>query len=276
MKFVLIVAKGKHRGMPIPIEVDLFLIGSDQACQLRAHHPDVGRQHCALVTHGKRVFVRDLDSGKPTLVNGRPMPPSEEWPLHKGDRIAAGPLEFLVSFHEKPLSRRDMDDWALRVLDEDTGPKKTVMQELAEMEGRPYEYRDPAAEAAAAMLSQLQAMKGVVHGRLRISQEAGVTVVRVNETYLVEPAELSMLKKELQDNLGGRNLRVLLDLKTVRRMSAAAVNLFGELARWLRERGSCLAFCRLRPDLAGMLYDLESVFHFRVFNDRTDALSARW
>ena len=276
MKFVLIVAKGKHRGMPIPIDVDLFLIGSDHACQLRAHHPDVGRQHCALVTHGKRVFVRDLGSGKPTLINGQPLPPSEEWPLHKGDLIAAGPLAFKVSVHEKPLSKRDMDEWALRVLDEDTGPKKTVMQELAEAEGRPFEYRDPAAEAAAAMLSQLQAMKGVVRGRLRISQEAGVTLVRVNEIYLVEPAELSLLKKELQDNLGGRDLRVLLDLKTVRRMSSAAVNLFGDLARWLRERDSCLAFCRLRPDLAGMLYDLESVFHFRVFADRTDALSARW
>jgi pSer/pThr/pTyr-binding forkhead associated (FHA) protein/anti-anti-sigma regulatory factor len=276
MKFVLVVAKGKHRGMPIPIEVDLFLIGSDPACQLRAHHPDVGRQHCALVTHGRRVYVRDLGSGQPTHVNDQQLPPSEEWPLHKGDRLTVGPLEFKVSFHERPLTRRDMDEWALRVLDEDTGPKKSLREELAEVEGRPYEYHDPAAEAAAAMLNQLQAMKGVVHGRLRISQESGVTLVRVNEAYLVEPAELSLLKKELQENLGGRDLRVLLDLKTVRRMSAAAVSLFGELSRWLRERGSCLAICRLRPELAGMLYDLESVFHFRVFTDKSDALSARW
>lgn len=276
MKFVLVVAKGKHRGMPIPIEVDLFLIGSGEACQLRANHPDVGRQHCALVTHGRRVFVRDLDSGKPTLVNDQPLPPSEEWPLHKGDLIAVGPLAFKVSFHERPLSRRDMDEWALRVLDEDTGPKKSALEEMAEAEGRPFEYRDPAAEAAAAMLNQLQARKGVVRGRLRISQEGGVTLVRVNEAYLVEPAELSLLKKELQDNLGGRNLKVVLDLKSVRRMSSAAVNLFGDLAGWLRERGSCLAFCRLRPDLAGMLYDLQSVFNYRVFADKSDALSARW
>lgn len=276
MKFVLVVAKGKHRGMPIPIEVDLFLIGSDPACQLRAHHPEVGRQHCALVTHGRRVFVRDLDSGKPTLVNDQPLPPSEEWPLHKGDLITVGPLAFKVSFHERPLSKRDMDEWALRVLDEDTGPKKSEREELAEAEGRPYEYHDPAAEAAAAMLNQLQARKGVVRGRLRISREGGVTLVRVNEAYLVEPAELSLLKKELQDNLGGRNLKVVLDLKSVRRMSSAAVTAFGDLASWLRERGSCLAFCRLRPELAGMLYDLESVFHFRVFADKPDALSAKW
>jgi anti-anti-sigma regulatory factor len=276
MKFYLIVARGKHRGMPIPIEADLFMIGSGEVCQLRARHPDVGPQHCALVTHGRRVFVRDLGSGKPTLVNDRPLPASEEWPLHKGDLIAVGPLAFRVSFHEKPLTRRDLDEWALRVLDEDTGPKKSALEELAEAEGRPYEYHDPAAEAAAAMLNQLQAMKGVVRGRLRISQEGGVTLVRVNEAYLVEPAELSLLKKELQDNLSGRNLRVLLDLKAVRRMSSAAVSLFGDLSRWLRERGSCLAFCRLRPELAGMLLELESVFHFRVFTDKADALTARW
>jgi anti-anti-sigma regulatory factor len=276
MKFVLIVAKGKHRGMPIPIEVDLFVIGSGSACQLRAQHPDVGPQHCALVTRGRRVFIRDLGSGKPTLVNNEPLPSSEEWPLHKGDLIAAGPLLFKVSFHERPLSKRDLDEWALRMLDEDTGPKKSALEEIAEMEGRPLDRRDPAAEAAAALLDRMQAMKGVVRGRLRISRDGDITVVRVNEAYLVEPAELAHLKKELQDNLAAPNQRVLLDLKSVRRMSSAAVNLFGELSRWLRERGSRLAVCRLRPDLAGMLHDLESVFQFRVYPDKPVALAARW
>ena len=35
MKFYLIVAKGSKQGLPIPITVDLFLIGSDKMCQLR-------------------------------------------------------------------------------------------------------------------------------------------------------------------------------------------------------------------------------------------------
>ena len=34
MKFFLIVAKGKKQGMPIPVEIDLFLIGSGPVCQL--------------------------------------------------------------------------------------------------------------------------------------------------------------------------------------------------------------------------------------------------
>ena len=45
MKFFLIVAKGKKAGLPIPIEIDLFLIGSAEECQLRAVHDDIGEQH---------------------------------------------------------------------------------------------------------------------------------------------------------------------------------------------------------------------------------------
>src|SRR5262249_19164847 len=124
MKFVLIVAKGKHRGMPIPIDVDLFLIGSDKACQLRADHPDVGPQHCAWVRRGRGAFRGDLGRGRVPRLKNDPLPASEEWPLHKGDLIAVGPLLFKVSIHERPLNRRDMEEWALRTLDEDTGPKK--------------------------------------------------------------------------------------------------------------------------------------------------------
>ena len=42
MKLFLIVAKGKHQGMPIPFKIDLFLIGSDKMCQMRSHVPGVG------------------------------------------------------------------------------------------------------------------------------------------------------------------------------------------------------------------------------------------
>ena len=36
MKLYLIVSKGKQKGLPIPIKVDLFLMGSDSICQLRS------------------------------------------------------------------------------------------------------------------------------------------------------------------------------------------------------------------------------------------------
>lgn len=276
MKFFLIVAKGKHRGLPIPINVDLFVIGSAKTCQLRAQHSQMGEQQCALVNRGRKVFVRDMGSGQPTLVNGSELPASEEWPLHKGDTVTAGPLEFRVSFSEKPLSQRDLEEWALKALDEDQGPRKTAFEEIDEaMTAGGREYND-AALAAAAILNKASAMKGVVRGRLRITRDGGTTIVRINDVYLVESAELAHLKKELQENLGVGNLRVLLDLKNVRRMSSAAVTLFADLRHWLGQSGGTLALCRVRPELANLMSDMQNLFSLRVYADKDKAMAARW
>src|SRR4051812_49129535 len=110
MKFYLIVRSGPKKGMPIPISIDLFLLGSDKMCQLR--NANLGLKHCAFVTREKKVFVRDFDSGHATLVNGTVIPPGEEWPLHAGDCIGVGNLEFIIQYREKPLSQRDLEEWA--------------------------------------------------------------------------------------------------------------------------------------------------------------------
>lgn len=276
MKFVLIVAKGKHRGRPIPIHVDLFVIGSAKSCQLRAEHEDLGEQHCALVCRERKVFVRDLGSGKPTRVNGHELPASEEWPLHKGDRLEVGPLEFRVSFHEKQLSQRDLEEWALRALDEDAGPRRPALDELDDLLRGANKTFDAASKAAAAILDQASALKGVVRGRLRITRDGGHTIVRLTDIYLVDEAELSHLKMELKENLDGNNLKVLLDLKNVRRMSSSAVGLFADLSHWLKQKGSSMALCRLRPELSGLVNDLRNLFNIRVYEDKEKALAARW
>ena len=82
--------------------------------------------------------------------------------------------------------------------------------------------------------------------------------------------------EELQDNLNIPNLRVLLDLKNVRRMSSAAVGLFSEFSGWLKKNGGRLALCRVRPELAGMIEDLRNVFNLKVFDDKPKALAAKW
>jgi len=276
MKLYLIVAKGKHRGMPIPIGIDLFVIGSGKACQLRARHPRLADQHTALVTRERKVFLRDLGSGMSTFVNGEELPASEEWPLHKGDTIAMGPLEFRISFSEKALNQRDLEEWALTTLDYDTGPKKSALQELADIEHRVHEHHHDAASAAGAIMAQMSALKGVVRGRLRITREGAISVIKVNETYLVEEAELAHVKKELHDNLDVTNQRVLLDLKNVRKMSTAAVKLFADLNQWLSLRASKLALCRLRPELVSLADEMRSLFHLRVFAEKEDAINTRW
>jgi anti-anti-sigma regulatory factor len=275
MKFFLIVTKGKKRGLPIPIEVDLFMIGRTGMCQLRAGHDDIGEQHCAFAVRGEKVFLRDMGSGKATMVNGEVMPPSEEWPLHKGDRVAVGPLEFMINFREKQLNQRDLEEWALKQLDEDSGPKASALEVLAREANMVVE-EDNASSVANAIIGKLNAAKGVVRGRLRISQEGPITIVRIQDVYLVDDAELVHLKKELHDNLKSPNLRVLLDFKNVRRMSTAAAEMFGEFTQWLRRQGSTLAMCRLRPDLKSMLEGLQSMYTFRMYADKDAAIAERW
>ena len=276
MKFYLIVAKGKRRGYPIPIDVDLFVIGTGNTCQLRAQHAALGDQHAALVNRERKVFIRDLGSGKTTLVNGSELPSSEEWPLHKGDTIRVGPLEFRVNFSERQLSQRDLEEWALKALDEDHGPRKSAMDEFDEaMKAGDQEY-DDAASAAAAILGKASAMKGVVRGRLRITRDGPITIVLINDVYLVEVAELSHLKKEMQENLTGTNMKVLLDLKNVRRMSSAAVQLFADFSAWLKTKGSTMAMCRMRPELSNVVGDLRNLFNLRVFDDKEKAAAVKW
>ncbi|MGL6094365.1 MAG: FHA domain-containing protein [Fimbriiglobus sp.] len=275
MKFFLIVAKGKRRGFPVPIDVDLFLIGSAKACQLRADHPDIGEQHCAVSIRGRKAFIRDMGSGQGTFVNGSEMPVSEEWPLRPNDLIAVGPLEFRVSFNERSMTKADLEEWALKTLDEDTGPKVSALEELEKANRGPMA-SDTAASAADAMIAKMSAAKGVVRGRLRIMREGPVTIVKVQDNYMVEGPELAHMKKEFFENLDVPNLRVLLDMKNVMRMSTSAATLMAELRDWLRKRGSTFALCRLRPELGGMVSDLTNVFQLKAFTTKEEAVAAKW
>jgi hypothetical protein len=268
-KVYLIVAKGKQKGFPVPIGIDLFLIGTRDICQLRSKLPGIGEEHCAIVTRDRKVFVRDMTSGEPTILNEKIIPPGEEWPLHPRDRLVVGPLEFLVQFREKPLSQRDLEEWAAKCLDV---ASEDIFEEVDDDFRRP---PTDASEAAGKILERLQKQRGIVMGRLRIGRDAGVTIVRFNDIYLVEEAEIALVNKELRENLARPQLRVLLDCKNVKRMSTAAVNTIGELAQWLKSWGSTLAMCRVRPGLIPILGEL-STHNIPLFPDKKTALRNRW
>jgi anti-anti-sigma regulatory factor len=272
MKFYLIVAKGKKAGFPIPISVDLFLLGSDRLCQLRSQLEGIGAQHCALVNRQRKVFVRDMNSGEPTLLNGALVPPGEEWPLHAGDRLSIGPLEFVLQFREKPLSQRDLEEWALRCLDQDV--EREIIEE-DDFRGL-RQKQDTAAKSAAQILESMQAKRGLVKGRLRIGREGNMTHIRFNDVYLVEESEIALVKKELYENLNRSNLRVLLDCKNVKRMSTAAVTMIDELSTWLKPWGSSLALCRVRAELQDILPQLNLHNNILYFHDKKAALAGKW
>jgi anti-anti-sigma regulatory factor len=275
MKFYLIVAKGKHQGLPIPIEIDLFLIGSDKLCQLRSQLEGIGPQHCAFVNRERKVFVRDLGSGEPTIVNEGAVPENSEWPLHAGDHIRVGPLEFMIQFREKPLSQRDLEEWALKCLDEAQTKKRLHVIDELELAANVKTRSLDASSAAGAILDRLNAQRGIVKGRLRIAREGNITTVRINDIYLVEESELALINRELHDNLGHNNLRVLLDFKNVKRMSSAAAQMFADLVTWLRQHGSSLAICRLRPEFRDMMSTLLGN-SIPMFADKPAALVGVW
>lgn len=269
MKFYLIVAKGKQKGLPIPITIDLFMIGSTDMCQLRSHLPGVGPEHCALVVRERKVFIRDLNSGEPTTLNGTLVPPGEECPLHAGDRIEIGPLEFMIQFHEKPLSQRDLEEWAAKCLD------VTEEQELFDEDADDFHKQTTAASAAASIIDKLQAQRGLVMGRLRIGRDQGVTTVRFNDRQLVDESEVALVKKELCHYLGKPNLRVLLDFKNVRRLSTVGVQMIGDFYTWLRPWGSTMALCRVRGDLQAILATME-LSKIPLYKDKHEAIAQRW
>lgn len=263
--YYLIVAKGPKKGLPIPIQVDLFLLGSEKICQLRSAH--LSPKHCALVSRDKKVFIRDLHTGKPTLVNDEVVTPGAEWPLHAGDVISAGPLEFMIQMREKPLSQRDLEEWAARCLDVE-GERNLLEEDDV------FHQPTNASEAAQQMIEKLNAQKGYVMGRLRIGLENDVTTVRFNDTKIVEEGEIAMIKKELCEHLHKAGLRILLDMKNVRRLSSVGVNMVGEFRRWLGPRGSSLALCRVRGEIQGMLRTLH--VDLPIFPDKRTAIYERW
>jgi pSer/pThr/pTyr-binding forkhead associated (FHA) protein len=274
MKLYLIVAKGKQQGTPIRIDNQLFMMGSDKMCQLRSKLAGIGGQHCVVTNHDRKVFLRDLGSGEPTLVNGAVLPPDTAWPLHAGDRIEVGPLEFMVQFSEKAMSKRDMEEWALKCLDENDNKTGGLVEDLELMQRK--EKAVNAAKAAEAIIDRLSSQRGLVKGRLRIGLEMGVTVVRINDHQLVDEAELALIEKEIRENLTHANLRVLLDFKNVHRCSTKAVQMIGDLANWLQSWGSTFAMCRIRAELKSTLLSLPALRGITVFPDKPSALEARW
>jgi anti-anti-sigma regulatory factor len=266
MKFFLIVAKGRKRGMPIPVEVDLFLIGSASMCQLRKR--SLNSKQCAFVTRDKKVFVRDMDSGVDTLVNGGAIPTGGEWPVYAGDVVTIGSLEFMVQFREHALSQKDTEEWANNCLD-------VRKEEETDEEPRIQSRHFSAVAAATSILNRLNELKGSVKDRLRIAVSQGVTVVRVSDVNLLDESEIAATKKALCENLNRNNLRVLLDLKNVRKLSSNAVSMLGEFHRWLQPWGSTLALCRIRPELesAFSMFRMDGI---PVFKDKDSALDAKW
>jgi anti-anti-sigma regulatory factor/pSer/pThr/pTyr-binding forkhead associated (FHA) protein len=273
-RFFLIVASGSKRGLPIRVDDDLFLIGSEKECQLRSNQPGIGPRHCSLVMRLNKVFVRDWDSGQPTLVNGELLPPDKEWPVHAGDRIRVGPIELLVQFREPNLAQQDLEEWALQCLDEDQ-ERDEQLEYQADLGFSPDRLAG-ASDVAAQVIAKMMDNKGVEEGRLRIFEQADIVIIRFNDARLVDESEIALVRKEIQDHVYRPGMRILLDFKNVRRLSAAAVEMLVDLYRWLRGQQSQLALCRLAPELQWILQTLNAIQPVEHFPDKVSAMKSSW
>jgi anti-anti-sigma regulatory factor len=274
MKYFLIVAKGRRKGLAIPINRDVFRIGSGLNCQLRCKDPSIPAGLCALVTRGPTLSVRDLRSGRAVLINSIPLSAGEEWALHPGDALEVGPLRFTLETRDTSLSRRDLDERALGGLEQTGLPTFVPHQSSSDSYGD----LEPltASRAAAAVLDRLASKRTDAGRPLTISQDRGAAVVRFNVDELVESADLAQVRRELQDNLHRPNQRVLLDCKNVHTLSNAAASFLGDFASWLVARRSSLALCRVRPEVREVLKRLDLHTRLPMFADKPSALSTRW
>jgi predicted component of type VI protein secretion system len=95
MKLQLVVlTAGKSEGKAIPITLSQFLIGRDPQCHLRPASALISKRHCAVLTRGEQVFLRDFDSTNGTFLNEQPVKGEVE--LHDNDELKVGPLLFRV------------------------------------------------------------------------------------------------------------------------------------------------------------------------------------
>jgi pSer/pThr/pTyr-binding forkhead associated (FHA) protein len=94
MQMHLKVIGGTLDGKLIAVNMDKFIIGRSEECQLRPKSESISRRHAAIVRKDGRILLMDLKSRNGTHVNDNQLDPSKAKVLKNGDRIRVGKLEF--------------------------------------------------------------------------------------------------------------------------------------------------------------------------------------
>jgi predicted component of type VI protein secretion system len=105
---LVVLNAGKAAGQVVPIPAPEFVVGRDAQCNLRPASILISKKHCAIVTRGEEVFVRDFDSTNGTFINDRPV--RGEAPLKNDDVLKIGPLSFRVAIAQPAGTRAPVTD----------------------------------------------------------------------------------------------------------------------------------------------------------------------
>ncbi|MBW8017628.1 MAG: FHA domain-containing protein [Planctomycetes bacterium] len=97
VNLVLLKVGGINKAFSLPSTVTI--VGRRQDCDLCVPLMVISRRHCALNMDDGVLSIRDLGSSNGTFVNGERI---EEVDLVPGDRVAIGPLNFVVQIDGVP------------------------------------------------------------------------------------------------------------------------------------------------------------------------------
>ncbi|MEN6557203.1 MAG: FHA domain-containing protein, partial [Thermoguttaceae bacterium] len=126
MDVKLVVIGGKKSEMVIPLLASRFLIGRSNRCHIRPQGDLIGDLHCAISTNDDSATLEDGGTPVGTLVNGERV--VGQRPLHNGDRIKIGPLEFEVRLAAQDVGETNPSIHETNVV-AGRGPEKTVASE---------------------------------------------------------------------------------------------------------------------------------------------------
>jgi pSer/pThr/pTyr-binding forkhead associated (FHA) protein len=98
----LIVDQGPVRTRTVRLRAADTTVGRQEGCGLRIPSGTVSRRHCRLRFRDGYLTVEDLGSANGTFVNGHRVAGKEV--LRPGDRLAIGPLVFVVEYRLTPAA----------------------------------------------------------------------------------------------------------------------------------------------------------------------------
>ena len=98
--FQLVCIGGSGKGAAFAIEGGGLTIGRELRCEIVLSDPMVSRRHCRVYPSGAELWIEDLGSRNPALVNGVP---ASNQQLRLGDEIAVGGARYLVGQGAQPV-----------------------------------------------------------------------------------------------------------------------------------------------------------------------------
>lgn len=118
------IMRGSAAGRVLEINVPQYVIGRAPGCNLRPQSDAISRQHCAILSSGTKITIRDLKSRNGTILNGEKI--ESEVALKNGDELQVGPLFFQVFIVSTPVADAKKPAPAIEGVDETTDSESVL------------------------------------------------------------------------------------------------------------------------------------------------------